>query len=170
MKLFMVDRRRIYSTGDVVGLKRFNDIRPAEMSLLVDHLFPRGVSPQGESYFINNNAKIYDISPFIDWGLEFYRRCVYPEKPSRYTSLFAWDSVEKARHFRLTEGKPSDKIFTIQTDIYHHGDMSLLNNNQTVLAFTNIMDLYWSGKTFNSEPIWEYICPLPITISAEIPD
>ncbi|OON39642.1 hypothetical protein BTJ39_13435 [Izhakiella australiensis] len=116
MELFMVDRRGVYSTGDVVMPKRFTDISPAEMSSLVDKLFPCGLAPQGESYFINNGARIHKKSEFIDWGLEFYRRGVCPEKPSQYTSLFAWDSVEKARKFRLTDGKPSDKIFAIHTD------------------------------------------------------
>lgn len=170
MELFMVDRRGVYSTGDVVMPKRFTDISPAEMSSLADKLFPCGLAPQGEGYFINNVAMIYGINEFIDWGLEFYRRGVCPEKPSRYTSLFAWDSVEKARKFRLTDGKPSDKIFTIQTDNYHRGDMSLLRNDQSVLAFTYRMELYWSGDTFNSEPVWEFICPLPVAIGAEITD
>lgn len=170
MELFMVDRRGIYSTGDVVMPKRFTDISPAEMSSLVDNLFPCGLAPHGESYLINNSATIRNKSEFIDWGLEFYRRGVYPEKPSRYTSLFAWDSVEKARYFRLTYGKPSDKIFTIQTNNYHRGDMSLLKNDLSVLAFTYIMELYWSGDTVNLEPVWEFICPLPITIGSEISD
>lgn len=169
MKLFMVDRRGIYSTGDVIMLKQFADIRPVEMSSLVDKLFPSGLAPQGERYFINNSAMIYERSEFLDWGLEFYRRGVFPEKPSRYTSLFAWDTPEKAKHFRLTDCKPSDKIFTIQTDSYHRGDMSLLRNDQSVLGFTYRMELYWSGNTFNPEPVWEYICPLPVTIGEQVP-
>ncbi|EBM1235641.1 hypothetical protein JZC82_003913 [Salmonella enterica subsp. enterica serovar 4,[5],12:i:-] len=170
MELFMVDRRGIYSTGDIVTPKKFADISPVEMSSLVDKLFPCGLAPQGEGYFINNAAKIYIKSEFIDWGLEFYRRGVFPQKPSRYTSLFAWDTPEKAKHFRLTNGKPSDKIFTIQTNSYHRGDMSLLRNDTSVLEFTYRMELYWSGKTFNLEPVWEYLCPLPVTIGKEIPD
>lgn len=169
MELFMVDRRGIYSTGDTIIPKKFADISPPEMSSLVDKLFPCGLAPQGERYFINNEAKIYEISEFIDWSLEFYRRGVCPEKPSRYTSLFAWDSLEKAKKFRLTDGKPSNKIFIIHTDSYHRGDMSLLGNDQTVLEFTYAMDLYWSGKTVNPSPLWEYICPLPVSIGSEIP-
>lgn len=170
MELFMVDRRGIYSTGDIIMPKQFADISPVEMSSLADKLFPCGLAPQGERYFIDNRAMIYERSEFLDWGLEFYRRGVFPEKPSRYTSLFAWDTPEKAKHFRLTDGKPSDKIFTIQTDSYHRGDMSLLRNDQTVLGFTYRMELYWSGKTFNPEPVWEYICSLPVTIGEQVPD
>ncbi|EFC7755408.1 hypothetical protein CS018_004119 [Escherichia coli] len=168
MKLFMVDRRGIYSTGDIVTPKQFSDITPVEMSSLVDKLFPRGLAPQGEGYLINNAAKIYNKNELIDWGLEFYRRGVCPQKPSRYTSLFAWGNLEEAKHFRLTDGKPSDKIFTIQTDSYHRGDMSLLRNDTSVLEFTYRMELYWSGKTFNPDPVWEYICPLPVTIGEQV--
>lgn len=78
MRLFMVDRRDIYSTGDIVLPQRFNNISPIE-SELVDKLFPCRLTPQGEHYFINNGAMIYGKSVFIDWGLEFYRRGVCPE-------------------------------------------------------------------------------------------
>lgn len=66
MKLFMVDRRGIYSTGDIVTPKQFSDITPVEMSSLVDKLFPRGLAPQGEGYLINNAAKIYNKNELID--------------------------------------------------------------------------------------------------------
>ncbi|MFG3826311.1 hypothetical protein ACGI6H_34835, partial [Escherichia coli] len=65
-------------------------------------------------------------------------------------------------------GKPSDKIFIIQTDSYHRGDMSLLRNDTSVLEFTYRMELYWAGKTFNPDPVWEYICPLPVTIGEQV--
>ncbi|EGI33167.1 hypothetical protein EAZG_01341 [Escherichia coli TA249] len=30
------------------------------------------------------------------------------------------------------------------------------------------MELYWAGKTFNPDPVWEYICPLPVTIGEQV--
>lgn len=166
----MVDRRGIYSPGDIIMPTRYDDISPEEISSLVNRLFPDGVAPQGERYLINNKAKIYSKDEYIDWGLEFYRRSVFPEKPYRYTSLFAWDSIEKARCFRLTNGQPFHKIFAIETTNYHRGDMSLLNNDCTVLEFIHRLDLYWSGKTVNPEPVWEYVCAMPVTIGEHIPD
>ncbi|ECZ6745507.1 hypothetical protein F8X31_01390 [Salmonella enterica] len=71
MELFMVDRRGIYSTGDIVTPKKFADISPVEMSSLVDKLFPCGLAPQGERYFINNAAKFILKANSSTGGLSF---------------------------------------------------------------------------------------------------
>lgn len=170
MELFVVDRRGIYAPGDIIELKEFEDISPKEMATLVTNLFPSGLSTHGQAYFINNKAMIANKTPMIDWCLEFYRRSVFPDKPSRWVSFFAWGNIEDAKKFRSHYGSPKDAIFSVHSDanILHKGDMNLLNNDNAALPFTYLLDLYWKGETISLNPAWEYLCPLPIEIGREI--
>lgn len=70
MKLFMVDRRGIYSTGDIVTPKQFSDITPVEMSSLVDKLFRAGLLHKAkdtslimrQKFIIKTNSSTGDLS------------------------------------------------------------------------------------------------------------
>lgn len=173
MDLYMVDRRNIYSPGDHVTPKHYDDIRPLEMATLVEQLFPHGVAPQGEKYLLNVDAKMSTADIAIDWCLEFYRRSCYPDKPCRFTSLFACDSIAQAKQFKAQYGLPEHKIFclpNINLTRCHRGDMAMLHIDTTALEFTYLIDNYWQGQPGDDVPFWEYVVPLPVTIGEEITD
>lgn len=145
-------------------------IQPIELQNMVLRLFPRGVSKHGDAYFLSADAIAGDISYSIDWGLEFYRRAMYPNAPSRYECVFACESLSGAMAFRAQYRHPDDPIYEINADedSIHRGDMSLLNNSSTCLVYTYQIEHYWSGKTFSQQPFWEVLIPLPATIGNQI--
>lgn len=174
-KLYIVDRYNRYQEKQIVSLKKFNDIIPIELGHLVMELFPDGVSDQGNYYFLSNVPYI-DPTINIDWSFEFYRRAKHPTKPSRWQSLFAWQSLNEAIAFRKSNGNPDNHIYEFDTDLSkcHIGDMRLLDNPDSALVHTYRAELYWQGQTMPNHIVpgwltnWEALVPLPITIGKQI--
>lgn len=174
-RLYVVDRYNRYQEKQIVSLKKFDDITPIELGNLVTELFPDGVSDQGNYYFLSNVPYI-DPTINIDWSFEFYRCAKYPTKPSRWQSLYAWQSLNEAIAFRNSNGGPDNPIYELDVDLSrcHIADMHLLDNPDSALVHTYRAELYWQGQTMPTHIVpdwstkWEVLVPLPITLGKQI--
>lgn len=174
-KLYVVDRYNRYQENQIISLKKFYDITPIELSNLVTELFPDGVSDQGNYYFLSNVPYI-DQTINIDWSFEFYRLAKYPTKPSRWQSLYAWQSLNEAIAFRSSNGSPENPIYELDVDLSrcHIADMRLLDNSSSALVHTYRVKLYWQGQTMPAHIVpdwptnWEVLVPLSTTIGKRI--
>ncbi len=73
--------------------------------------------------------------------------------------------------FREMYGDPRNQIYKFEADesSIHIGDMNLLQTNDSVLSFSQHLDLYWRGETLPEyiegyTPFFEVLAPLPIKI------
>lgn len=166
---YTVDSGNYYSQGMIIN-PITPSIQPVELQSMVSTLFPRGVSHHGDGYFLSAAAIAGEINYSIDWGLEFYRRAMRPNTPSRYECIFACETLNGAIAFRTQFRPPNSPIYEVDADetLVHRGDMSLLNNLQTCLVYTYHIKHYWSGTTFRQQPFWEILIPLPATIGNRV--
>lgn len=166
---YTVDSGNFYSTGMIVS-PITPSIQPIELHNMVTSLFPHGVSKHGDGYFLSANAKAGKIDYSIDWGLEFYRRAMRPKAPSRYESIFACETLSGAKFFRSQYRNPNAPIYEVKADenLIHRGDMALLDNSNSCLVYTYQIEHYWAGTTYNQQPFWEILIPLPATIGNRV--
>lgn len=137
-------------------------------------MLPDGISRHAENYFLNLSVNLVNsderYSAIIEMMLEDRRRSCFPEKPSRFQSIFACESVKDVTWFRGYSRAPiATPIFEIHsTTNCHRGDMNLLNMNCPPLELSRRLDLYWRGETDvlwdNYTPFWEVLISLPATV------
>lgn len=121
-----------------------------------------------------------DNTLLIGLILELVRRSDFPDKPSRYRSLFACQEISEVKQFRelLANERGDDGIRT--APIYevwneapvHRGDMRLLDSDGPILDIYRRANLYWSGKSIShtngEEPFWEILIPLPASTGRRV--
>ncbi len=211
---FTVDRRGLLKQeGQLLSVTHYDDIAFSldgietlygndpgkELQNHVDFLFPNGVTPHGEQYFLNSKkspAFVHKAVNFlhscgsldqakkdmhstlsnstmalIEILFEYVRRGCFPDKPSRFTSLFGWETLEQAQAFRKKYGKESMPIWKIQAEKFFRADMNLLSINlPSVLILSYSVHRYWAGlpAIHNSTPCWEILLPPPIKVLHQV--
>ena len=157
-----------------------------ELAAFLHQMYPDGLSKHGHNYLYTPGPKMEDdsgVSRSLLVGLvfELVRRSHFPDKPSRYQSLFACQHLSEVRKFRalLADERGEDEIRTapiyevITDEPVHRGDMRLLNSDCPVLELYHRAWLYWAGeaapvKTGEEEPFWELLIPLPVFVGRRI--
>lgn len=134
-----------------------------------------GLSRHGKRYVLDANIRIYNnASAQCEVIFELYRRAHYPEKPSRFLSMFGCETIKEAAYFRGQSQCGIDTpIFKVHTEsTYHRADMNLLSTNCSLFDMDFRAELYWSGITAEMhdgyKPFWEVIIPLPVTIGEQV--
>lgn len=100
MAFYTVDRRRALVAGQKISLVKYKDVQPPELQQHVEKFFPDGVTSHGERYLLRGETRTILLNPNIELLLEYVRRSHYADKPSRFQSLFAWETVAAAKEFR----------------------------------------------------------------------
>jgi hypothetical protein len=168
---YTVDRVGNLSDGLEISLTKHEDIRPPELSLHVNKLYPDGVSAHGERYLLQSESRGNIASPAIELLFEYVRQSYFPDKPSRFQSFYACASVAEAQEFKRLYGSANNSIWEVKTDNnYFSGNMRLLDNNQTSLVCSYISHEYWNGNKGPKElhGIQELLLELPVTIGSKI--
>lgn len=174
---FTLDRQRTLSSGMKIELADpYCPIVPLQAHS--NSLFSDGVSRHANNLFFNYHINLVSseerFGAMIEILLEDRRKSHFPEKPSRFQSLFACESVKEAAWFRGFSKFPLDTpIFQVNSSSnYHRGDMNLLNMNCTPVEISQRLELYWKGETTQIyegyQPFWEVLVPLPVTIGEKI--
>lgn len=173
--LYSADRRGRYNAN---ALMDFSSMQPPvtdtyAIDSFIGAKFNFKISEHGLRYlFPRRELNGDDLMELI---VELVRQMQFPEKPSRYQSIFACKSVEDADSFRKKyreqEGpQPIYEILINEDTNVHHGDMRLLDLNASsdnaAMVFTKAI-WYWSGIS-SMNPFWEYIVPLPIQVGSMV--
>ncbi|EDX8890952.1 TPA: hypothetical protein ACISX9_002261 [Salmonella enterica subsp. enterica serovar Saintpaul] len=174
--LYTLDRLGTLSAG--ARIEHQTACCSIELQEHVANRFWSQVSRHGNNYFFNHNINLLkskeNMSVFMEMLLEERRRANFPDKPSRFRSLFAGETIHDAARFRLLSHVPlNTAIYEVhQTAGCHRADMNLLNVNCTPPEMSHRLDLYWQGKTKELypgyEPFWEVLVPLPAIIGGRI--
>lgn len=153
---------------------QFQKMPIGQWSDLVDHAelhWPQGVSRHGNQYLGTSVMNSLAVAIEIAW--EFLRRGQFPERPSRFASVFAWKTYAEANAFRQ-KAAPQAKIWAIEAQEGFTANMTLLTIGHTALRISQLADAYWQGKAAPEEysdqlapPCWEVLVPLPVQVLYE---
>lgn len=140
--------------------------------------FDNGVSLHANNQFFNYNINLAHsddrYGATIELLLEERRKSDFPQKPSRFQSLFACTSVKGATWFRgFAHASIETPIFEVHTyGDWHIGDMNLLNMNCTPVELSRRLDMYWQGITYDTleghTPFWEVLARLPVRVGEKV--
>jgi len=164
MKFYTVDRNEYLSENSVYNLKIYDDVNPDELNDHVNDLFPDGVSSHGERYFLRGDSSIGLIDPMLELVFEYVRRANHPDKPSRFQSMFGFESLSFAHRFRDIYSDNDSPIYVVESDIVFKADMNILTANNSILATSYLANLYWSSKEGPGNPFWEIIIKCPVRV------
>jgi len=169
-----------------------------ELQAHIDALFPSGVSELGNRYFlcsqmsadfVNEAIKFLDTCESLDQAkreiesalsnsriatieilFEYVRRSCFPDKPSRFTSVFAWETLDQARAFRKRYGE--GPIWEVECDERpFRADMNLVTLGKSVLTLSYSAHRYWSGLPgINADvpPWWEVLLTPPVRVLQQV--
>lgn len=167
MKLYHIDRLGHVKTGETIEL--INSFTNDKMK--GKEYYKKGLSSHGIHYYtFDATNKDY----LIDVVFEYERLIHYPQKLSRYQSLFCFD-IYGAIDFIKTKYLEDNfyKIYEIEVnekDFERH-NMSLVKgwSHQSCIKYAK---LYWENKpdaiSDKSKVIYEYLVKLPVKIGKEI--
>jgi hypothetical protein len=169
-RYFTVDRTSTLHPGLVFDRQEIA-LDPPEMQQFARDLFPDGVTRHGWQYFVNPVQLLApggaNASFISDFAFELVRRSYAPHRPSRYTSVFGWGSVEDAVAFRTTFCAGQGSVWELDGPAEaFRADMRCLNIGGTSLSTWYLACRYWDGEPndANAEPMWEYLLELPVTV------
>lgn len=117
---FNVDRDKSLEKGQEIKLVHYNNIEPEKLQKHSDLLFPKGFSRHGERYFVSSQIRVEfkesgllslvkdnyikttsnSRNGIIEILYEYVRRSNFPDKPSRFQSLHAFQTIGDAKKFR----------------------------------------------------------------------
>lgn len=128
------------------------------------------------SYRESSNSEYWWNSYLIDILYEYERLSSYKNKPSRFQSLFACDSIESAIKWKKLFGSPNAKIYQIEfpENACIKADSSFLTGKINYFSLPTIQTAakkYWEGTTNSlnySNP--EYLIKLPVKIIGIVPE
>lgn len=141
-----------------------------ELEELTLQLFPGGLTSHGKKYLLDEcliistpqgPAPCVPHIPMIELVSELVRRVLFPEKPSRMTALFAWETYHEAVEFQKEHG--GGPIYVIEADTFFRGDMKLLYLGGSGIGAVQFAIKYWRGESGPS-PRWEYLLVPPVQI------
>lgn len=182
---YHVDRNMSLKQGQKIELVHYNDIKPEKLQKHVDQLFPKGFSSHGEKYFLQykiikflqskKNPNIIEtnmdsINIIIEILFEYIRRSNFPDKPSRFQFLHAFQSIDNTINFRKEFCNSKGYIWKVECDNYFKADMNLLNlGNCSSLELSYNANKYWSGLPGEDKvPFWEFLLTIPVRVLKRI--
>lgn len=173
IKLYHIDRAGHLKENDEIEPIKDIQIRQPhllkECENLINNIYPEGLSFHGRRYFLDN---INNFSMGLDIIFEYERRLHYPEKLSRYQSLFAFD---KQGVYQFIQKKELNyeyyKIYEIEYEYCEKHDMNLIRGWGQYDCTVNAK-YYWENiPDYNpkNKPLYEFLVKLPVKIGKEVP-
>jgi hypothetical protein len=102
----------------------------------------------------------------MEIAFEFIRKTYFPKLPSRFESVFAFETIEECKNFqeKYPYKEAENNIFKFISD--HKGykfDMYWLKFSNDYMGLIGNAFSYWSGEA-SDNPSWEIIVKLPVKI------
>lgn len=175
-KFYSIDRRGAYVEGERLNLLPGRDPDDNAVHAHINRMYPGGFSRHGVQYYRDPPAPdptgANHNSGLLELLLEATRAAYYPEKPSRFQSVFAWETVDAALKFKALYAQAEHPIFELAPQArVHRGDMAIYALNQTIACIDHRLHLYWQGKTLEfpgHQPVWEAVLELPVFVGKTV--
>ena len=182
-EFFTVDRAGKLNLGDEINIdhdydaKNFFPVKDIftkdNLKTLVGELFPNGLAEHGKNYLLDQNIIIQDNlgnktiyvpnNPMIEIIFELVRRLEFPTKPSRFQSVFGWETYEQAENFKKNLCQGRGAILKIAGENYHKFDMNLLFLGGSTIGSLMFSRKYWRGEQ-GVNPNWEILLKPPVRV------
>lgn len=166
LDFYTVDRKGTLFEGQLCSLVKHTDVEPPVLSEYVNELFPEGVSSHGERYFLQNQSQVMIVSPMLELLFEQVRRAAFSDRPSRFQSMFALETLTEACRFQSQFG--SGSIYKVNADVVFRGNMNFLNAGNSILATSWFANQYWKGEPGLQEPFWEFLLKCPVKVGERV--
>jgi hypothetical protein len=145
-----------------------------ETEKILYELYPEGLSIHGKQYAIKsytvtnggNDLKI-QYSRAIELQLELVRRLRFPDKPSRFISMFGSETLEDALRYKSKHRYADSLIYEVNTDSYFRADMNWLSGCTSLIGGEVAASKYWQGLP-TADPIWEILLQFPVNVIRQI--
>jgi hypothetical protein len=170
---FTVDRRGGCKPGAVLERRPF-EIGVAEFQARALELFPSGTTTHGWEWFTSCSRNIFYVDeygvtrwePSTELIFELVRRAEHPERPSRFESIFASETIDDAERFRNQFSSQAASIWAVEADEWFRADMEALNmTDATPLHAALYASRYWKGEQAKPfEPLWEMLLVPPVRV------
>lgn len=141
-------------------------MNPSFLAKHVQELFPYGVSAHGERYFLRNEAQTLLVNPMLELLFEQVRRAAHAERPSRFKSMFAVETLAEARQFQSQYGGTA--IYKVNSEVVFRCDMNLLHAGNSILVTSWFAHQYWKGEAGSDEPFWEWLLECPVNVGERV--
>jgi hypothetical protein len=167
---YHLDRRTDLEAGDVV------DLEPHESALGVDDedaleaLFPGGLAGHGRHYcgqdlYAADDADLWDVS--CELLFELVRAARYPERPSRFQSVFGFRARRDLERFVDSHVEPPYTVWRVTAADAFLADMKLVEVGDVAGGVARA-DRYWRGRTEEAEPLWEALLVPPVEVRERV--
>lgn len=133
--------------------------------------YPSGISRHGQNYIENPRCCFNIREGALELYFEEVRKACYPDKPSRFESMFCCESIDDALRMAKGFGAPNASIYEVEVKSnYHRGNMALLDNSFSILATSYHANAYWRGDELNigKTTFWEIVAQLPVQIGKKV--
>ena len=171
-RYFTVDRSGVLAPGTAT-LQVFSDLDPAVLQRYVAETFPEGVSRHGDRYLLSAGSSGKAVEPLIELLWEHGRCAIAPAAPSRFQSMFAFETVDEAQQFRSEFCAGSGRVWRLETG--HGGfraDLRWLSLRGSALEVAYAVSSYWRQQSTADlpaqlsprTPLWEVLLRPPIQI------
>ena len=155
---------------EVVGL-----FTQPEAREVVETLYPMGLSGHGRTYLHNRHHFLYDDNknsyvsymPMIETTFELVRLWKFPDRPSRFTSMFGSLTITDAEKFKSEYCGGVGDIYKVSTDSFFKADMKLLYTGASFSGNINLATKYWNGES-SADPYFEILMNSPVTIISKV--
>lgn len=151
-------------------IRQIGDREDSEKAAKFQEQFPDGVSYHGFNHWNEGTGATADLYE-REALLEAVRRVHYPDRPSRFVSCFAWESLDDARKIqslrepRNVEWKNA-LIWKVEAERVFRADMNWLTRHFMLDPQTNAVN-YWEGRAC-VDPMWECVLPLPVIVVEQV--
>jgi hypothetical protein len=174
-RFFHLDRRAQLYEGVVIERVAHKDVQPSDLQEHVDAMFPKGVTEHGRQYFVGNTVIGPVQEPAIELLFEYVRRASFADTPSRFESVFAFNSLADAQQFRADTGAAGAAIWEVEAEPGLRADMNYLRLvGVSALTVSYFAHRYWAGESSAPdsapEALWEYLLLPPVRVVARVPE
>jgi hypothetical protein len=134
--------------------------------------FPRGLSQFGLVYLCENSQPKPQVLIYREGLLEEIRRQHFPDRPSRFQSLFACRTPEEAIAMQREMKCEEATLWEVQSNNAFICDMYFTNIMPRSLSalsrrakeeWVDMLHCYWRGEA-SENPNWECLLPLPVVV------
>lgn len=140
----------------------------------LNELYPNGISKHGIQYlsekfdFPKFNGKDYVPNiAMIELTFELMRKIKFPDKPSRFSSVFGCETYEIAKKFKNDYRNGKGNIYKVIAENFIKLDMNYLFLGPSIIGNLIIAEKYWCGIP-TSNPFWEILMTGKIEVIRKI--
>lgn len=159
---YHLDRRNSLEPGRTLELEPADSPEDSP----VGELFPGGLTSHGQHYcrqdlYAEDDDGLWDVS--CELLFELVRIARFPERPSRFQSVFGFEALRDLERFVDTYVDPPYTIWRVSADRSFSGDMKLVDVEDIVHG-SRQADYYWRGRTYVDRPLWEVLLVPPVEV------